>query len=241
MPTRHVVLVHGAWHGAWCWDAVVQELEHRSVPVTAIDLPGHGADHGALTDLHGDAAQVCEHLDRIDGPVVLVGHSYGGAVVTEAGVHPKVEHLVYVAAFNLDADETVMTAAAGDPEAATIDHAGRPDPRDYLEPAGEGATTVTADGARVMLYNTCPADVAEWATKRLSPQSMASFEQTPAAVGWRAHTSTYVVCTHDNIVHPDLQRIIARRATTTVEWPTDHSPFLSHPGLVADLLAGLSR
>ena len=74
-----VVLVHGAWHGAWCWERVVPGLTEQGLTVMALDLPGHGADSGAMADLHGDAARVAEVLDRLDEPAVLVGHSYGGA------------------------------------------------------------------------------------------------------------------------------------------------------------------
>ena len=85
-----VVLVHGAWHGAWCWERVVDGLAAVAIESVAIDLPGHGEDPGPFSDLHGDAARVRSVLDRINRPVVLLGHSYGGAVVTEAGDHPSV-------------------------------------------------------------------------------------------------------------------------------------------------------
>src|SRR5437588_12900158 len=122
-----IVLVHGAWHGAWCWDRVVERLEARGREVVAIDLPGHGDDPGPLTDLHGDADRVRSVLDRLDGDVLLVGHSYGGAVVTEAGTHPAVRRLVYVAAFCLDDGESCAHALADDPDAQAISHEGRPD------------------------------------------------------------------------------------------------------------------
>ena len=83
-----VVLVHGAWHGAWCFDRVIPLLEEAGVPALAVDLPGHGGDEGPFTDLHGDAAYVWATLDGIDGEVVLLGHSYSGAVITEAGGAP---------------------------------------------------------------------------------------------------------------------------------------------------------
>src|ERR1700724_2435336 len=93
--TATVVLIHGAFHGAWCFDRVMPLLSQANVGAVAVDLPGHGHDIGPFTDLHGDASRVCDVLDRIDGEVVLLGHSYGGAVITEAGVHPAVRHLVY--------------------------------------------------------------------------------------------------------------------------------------------------
>jgi pimeloyl-ACP methyl ester carboxylesterase len=80
-----VVLVHGAWHGAWCWGAVQAELDARGVPTLAVDVPGHGASTLPFTDLAGDAAHVANIVARAARPVVLVGHSYGGAVIGEAG------------------------------------------------------------------------------------------------------------------------------------------------------------
>jgi hypothetical protein len=75
--TATVVLVHGAWHGAWCFDRVMPLLREANVPAVAVDLPGHGQDRGPFTDLHGDASRVLAVLDGIDGDVVLLGHSYG--------------------------------------------------------------------------------------------------------------------------------------------------------------------
>ncbi len=83
-----VVLVHGAWHGAWCWAAVQAELDGRGLASLAVDLPGHGASTLPFTDLAGDAAHVADVVARAARPVVLVGHSYGGAVIGEAGAHP---------------------------------------------------------------------------------------------------------------------------------------------------------
>ena len=98
-----VVLVHGAWHGAWCFAALQAELDSRGIPSLAVDLPGHGASTAPLGDLHGDAAALTEVLRTVRGPVVLVGHSYGGAVISQAAIPSNVVHLVYLAAFVLDA------------------------------------------------------------------------------------------------------------------------------------------
>jgi pimeloyl-ACP methyl ester carboxylesterase len=236
-----VLLVHGAWHGAWCWGPVIEALAERDVGAVAVDLPGHGTDPGALTDLHGDAQRVQEALEGLTEPVVLVGHSYGGVVITEAGVHPMVSHLVYLASFNLDEGESAMGVATTESAAAALDHSNRPDVLAHVHAADDGNATIDDEGARILFYNDCPDEVAAWAVGQLGPQPMETLSQTPSAVAWRHRPSTYAVCTADNIVHPDLQRILARRATTVVEWPTGHSPFLSRPDLVADLLAGLAR
>lgn len=243
--SARVVLVHGAWHGAWCWDAVVEGLRAEGITVDAVDLPGHGDDTQPLTDLFGDAARVTAALDALstveDDPVVLVGHSYGGAVITEAGLHPTVAHLVYLAAMDLDEGETMMTAMFDDPRAAALDHSGRPDFGDHMTMLDDGSATIADEGAMALFYNECPPEAAAAAVRRLTPQPLANMGQSPTNVAWRERPSTYVVCTKDNAVHPDLQRILAERCTDTVVWETDHSPFLGRPELVVALLADLAR
>src|SRR5262245_42857940 len=102
MSDASVVLVHGAWHCGSCWDAVMPLPDEGGVEASALDLPGHGNSTEPFGDLHGDADSVRRFLDEGEGPVVLVGHSYGGAVVTDAGTHPRVRHVVYLCAFQLD-------------------------------------------------------------------------------------------------------------------------------------------
>jgi pimeloyl-ACP methyl ester carboxylesterase len=232
-----VLLVHGAWHGAWCWERVISALAERDIRAVAVDLPGHGGDPGPMGDLHGDADRVRQVLDRVDGPVVLVGHSYGGAVITDAGDHPAVAHLVYLCALAIDGDESCMTAAAAGFEAAAISQEGRPDLSAGLVADVDGTTTVEASAAAACLYNDCDEATVAWATARLGPQPLVTLQQTPRAVAWRSKPSTYVVCTDDLTIPPELQRLLAKRCTTSVEWPTSHSPFLSAPDRVADLLA----
>jgi pimeloyl-ACP methyl ester carboxylesterase len=241
VPHKPVLFVHGAWHGAWCWKPVLGALADRAVEAVAVDLPGHGEDMGALTDLHGDAERVRRALDGFDRPGILVGHSYGGVVVTEAGVHPAVAELFYIASFNLDAGESAMSAAVAESEAARLDHSGRPDALSHIRLADDGTSTVEPDGAKVLFYNDCPDDVADWAVARLGRHPMVNLSQTPDAVAWRHRPSTYAVCTLDNIVHPDLQRILARRAGRILEWRSGHSPFLSCPEEVAAAVFEVAR
>ena len=184
--SARVVLVHGAWHGAWCWDGVVEGLRAEGVTADAIDLPGHGDDAMPLTDLYGDAARVTAALDALstveDDPVLLVGHSYGGAVVTEAGVHPSVAHLVYLAALNLDEGETMLEAALDDPRTAGIDHSGRPEAIKVLTMLDDGSAVVSDEGAVAMFYNECPPEVAAGAVARLTPQPLGNMGQSPTRV-----------------------------------------------------------
>jgi len=236
--SRPVVLVHGAWHGAWCWEPVVEGLAAEGIDALAVDLPGHGADTGSFGDLHSDAARVREVLDQQAGrDAVLVGHSYGGAVITEAGGHPAVGRLVFLCALALTASESCVSVAAGDPAAASISHDGRPDLGQAVTPDDDGTITLDPALAAACLYNECDPETAAWAVGRLGPHPLVTLQQTPLSVAWLSKSSTYAVCANDLAIHPGLQRIMAARCTRTVEWESDHSPFLSHPDLVIRLLA----
>lgn len=222
------MLVHGAWHGSWCWERVVDGLTAAGVSAVAVDLPG--------PDLHADIAHVRGALDRVDGPVVLLGHSYGGAVITEAAHHAAVEHLVYLCAFALAEGETCVSAVP----AAGISYEGRPS---LFEGAvvADGAISLDPATASSCLYNRCDDATATWAVARLRPQPEAVFQQPTESPAWRTKPSTYVVCSDDLAVHPERQRIMAARCSSSVEWDADHSPFLSQPDSVVRLLAELAQ
>jgi len=231
-----VVLVPGAWHGAWAWDRVTPLLTAAGVSSVAVDLPGRGPGGGRLGGLHADSAALTLELDRQDS-VVLVGHSYGGAVITEAGDHPAVAHLVYLAGFPIRPDESCAQAAPA--EADELDTRGRTDLGSGFVPGADGTVSLDPAVAKPCLYNDCDETTAQWALERLGPQRLTSLSDSPTRAAWRTRPSTYVVCAADLTVHPDLQRILARRCGSTVEWPTGHSPFLSEPQRVADLLVSI--
>lgn len=220
-PSATAVLVHGLWHDGWCWEGVRAALDERGVASVAVEMP--------LTDLGGDVAVVRSVLDGLDGPAVLVGHSYGGAVVTAAGTHPAVRELVYVAAFQLDEGESVSRVLPGEEFGQTaLGTALRVD---------GGAVAFDPALAAELLYHDVPTAVADAATARLRPVGRALFRAVPAAVAWREVASTFAVCGEDRVVHPSLQRAMAARATSTVEWAAGHCVLLSRPALVADLVA----
>ena len=231
-----VVLVHGACHGAWCWDKVVAGLTARGVPSVAVDLPGHGESREALGDLAVDAAALRATLDGIDRSIVC-GHSYGGAVITEgAAGHPGVEHLVYITAFALAPGESTVAAAVDGSESDPATKLG-----DAMLFAADGTVSFRAPVAVDALYHDCsPTDV-DFALAHLGPQSVSALSGVATRAAWQDIPSTYVVCTEDHAVAPELQRRLAARTTNTVEWPTSHSPFLSRPDLVVDLLAGIAE
>jgi pimeloyl-ACP methyl ester carboxylesterase len=227
-----VVLVHGAWHGAWCWTPVVQRLEAAGVPVVALDLPGHGDDPRPLTDLHGHGDAVRAALDEIDGPVLLVGHSFGGAAISDAGTHPAVRHLVFVSAFPLDTHETVRTNDAKGGAGTVLERA--------IRFEADATMTVDPDLAVEAFYADCDPAAAASSVARLGPEHSAGFGQSPRVAAWRERPSTYVLCTDDRAVMPALQRNLAARCDEVVEIDASHSPFESRPDELTALLVDLA-
>ena len=216
-----IVLTHGAFHGSWCFEPLVAELEARGVTTALVDLP--------LTDLTEDAAAVTAVLDTIDGPVILLGHSYGGAVVTVAGNHPSVERLVYLTALGPDAGELgsggPMTIGEQFLTTMRVDDDGLP----FIDPEF---------AAQVFYPDIDPTEAARWATKLRSGNTGGAVIVEKAA--WRSTPSTYVVCTDDPILLVDGQRAgAARMGADVVEMPGDHSPMVARPAELADILVAL--
>jgi pimeloyl-ACP methyl ester carboxylesterase len=222
-PKATVVLVHGAWHGSWCWQKVTPLLEAHGLAVRTVDLPSVGAAPGAGTDLSADAAVVDAALDGLDGPLVLCGHSYGGMVISRAEAK-GVTRLVYLCAF---------MPAEGQSLVGTGD--GKPQPWIRLLEGGLMLPDPVLTGD--LFYNDCAPEVKEWAKSKIRPQSAATVLEPVAQPSWRRIPSTYVVCTKDMAMLVDIQRsVFAPRASEIVEVSAGHSPFLSQPQAVADLL-----
>jgi pimeloyl-ACP methyl ester carboxylesterase len=215
-----IVLVHGAFADGSCWSKVIPLLEKEGYSVTAVQNP--------LTSFADDVATTKRVVDAQKGPVVLVGHSYGGAVITAtSAATPNVKALVYVAAFAPDAEERIgpllekYPSAIGTalvPDAAgfiTIDRA------KFQEVFAKDVTTVEA---RVMA-----------ATQK--PFKGEIFGHKFAAPGWKNIPSWYLVATEDQAINPDLQRLFARRMNAkTAESKSSHVPFISKPNRVAELI-----
>lgn len=228
-----VVLVHGAWHGAWCWSALQVELDSRGIPSLAIDLPGHGSSIEPLGDLAGDAAAVSALVASIARPIVLVGHSYGGAVISEMATLHNVTHLVYIAAFVTDVGESVISLSASLPQEPTA-----------LSDAiviGDGITTVVADRAHDAFYGNCDPVVTGAHIARLCPQPIATVVQPATNASWRHVPSTYVRCTADAAVALSNQDVMAARCTNVETLDADHSPFASMPAETAEIIARIVR
>ena len=219
-----VVLVHGAWHGSWCWERVVPLLQNRGLAVRAVDLPSVGVAPGVAVDLSADAAAVEAVIREIGGPVVLCGHSYGGMVISRV-VPTNVRRLVYLCAFMPAEGESIVSLGGGQhiPWMRVL----------------EGSLTIPDMAqADATFYGDCDAQVRERAKSRLRVQSGAPFKEPVLSPSWRKVPSTYVVCANDMAILANVQRsLFAPRATEVVELNTSHSPFYSSPETVADILA----
>ncbi len=231
-----VLLVHGAWHGSWSWAAVQAELDRRGVPSLAVELPGHGVSAAPLGDLHGDARCVVDAIDRIGHDVVLVGHSYGGAVIGQAAMWTeRIHHMVYVAAFVLDEGDSmrhigVLDGVPEEPPSLLGDARSRLGDVLLLDPVA----------AIPALYGCAPPAVQDAAVARLDPQPVASFVQTVTGSGWNRFSTTYVRCTGDRCVPLTHQDAMAARCSAVHTLHTDHSPMLSAPGDLANIIAALA-
>ena len=217
---RVAVLVHGAWHGAWCWDRVAEELTARDVGVVAPELP--------LTGLADDTAAVRAAIESAGDNIVVCAHSYGGLVVSGAAKDMAgVRHIVYLAAF--------MTEEGEGPVALIASH-----PSSLLEALQTSDDGISVDPARAkdVFYGDSDDDVAAASAARLRPMPADSADAvTPPDPAWMtAPATTYLVAGADQAVAPDLQRRMATHATEVIEWPVDHSPFLTRPGEIADLI-----
>lgn len=218
--TASLLLVHGAWHGSWCWEPLRDALGD-DVRVHTVDLPSVGDDPAALGDLYADAAAVRDALGEVDGAVVVLGHSYGGAVVTEAvTAGSRVAHLVYLCAFQLDVGDSLLGSVGGQAPP-------------WWE-VGERAIGVTDPEA--VFYNGVPDEVTRDSVARIGLQSRASVEQPLSNAGWRHVPSTYVVCEEDRAIPVFAQEAMSSRAGEVLRLPSGHSPFLSHPAELAALL-----
>ncbi len=229
-----VVLVHGAFHGAWCWSFVEKGLVERGVETRAVDLPGHGQSPLPLCGLREDAAAVGRVLRDCAGPIVLCGHSYGGAVITEA-VEPgmPVAELVYLAAVVPDVGESFET---GVPEMIEA-----PIASSLVAGRAEGSFEVDPERAGEIFYHDCDAALAAWAVSQLGPHGLDTLQARVTRAPWRELPSTYVVCEEDRTLAVAAQRRAAARCSRALAWRTGHSPMLSRPELLVALLVELAH
>ena len=226
IPT--VVLVHGGFADASFWGSVITELQADGLPVLAPPNPLRGLAH--------DAEYIASFVNQIDGPVLLVGHSYGGAVISVAGAStPNAIGLVYVAAFALDEGESFAEIFARFGETPLV---GAVRPGRYPLPNGEMAVelTIAPELYREAFAADLPTEITEVLAVSQRPFA-AIFEDRAAAAAWKALPAWAVVATADKAIPPEAERHMARRAgAEPIEVDASHSIALSQPKAVADLI-----
>jgi pimeloyl-ACP methyl ester carboxylesterase len=222
-------LVHGAWHGAWCWERLIPELERRGQRAITVDLPATDPNAGSA----GYAEVVLEVLDDADDDVVLVGHSFAGLTIPYVAAIRPVRELVYLCAllplpgksFGQQAEEEPILAP--DFGAKQIAHE-------------DGSSSWPEDAAVDAFFHDCPPPMARSAAQRLRAQAWRVSNEVTPLREWPSVRSRYILATGDRAVRPEWSRSAARRrlGLTAVEIPGGHSPFFSRPSALADLLVG---
>ncbi|MER6314279.1 alpha/beta hydrolase [Streptomyces sp. NPDC001581] len=216
-----IVLVHGFWGGAAHWANVIVELNKRG-------FTGLHAVENPLTSLADDAERTRRMVRQIDGPVLLVGHSYGGAVITEAGDLPNVVGLVYIAAFAPDAGESPGQISQEMPPAAFAN----------IAPDSDGYLWIKQDTFHESFcQDLSPAEALVMAVTQKAPLG-STFGDTVTVPAWRTKPTWYQVSTQDRMIHPDNERRMAQRMNprAIVELDAGHASLASQPGPVVDLI-----
>jgi pimeloyl-ACP methyl ester carboxylesterase len=222
-PAKNVVLVHGAFADGSGWKPVADILTKDGYKVSIVQPP--------MTSLEDDVAATKRILDRLDGPIILVGHSYGGAIITEAGNDPKVTALVYVAAFAPDAGEVLGGLLAKTPPAST----GIAPSKDgflFLDPA-----VYAADFAGDL-----PKAEADFMALSQVPVAGKAFGTAITTPAWKDKPTYAIVATQDRMINPELERSMYQRAKAHVtEIKSSHVVFLSQPQAVANVIEEAAR
>ena len=214
---KSVVLVHGAFADGSGWKPVADVLRHDGFTVYVVQEPE--------TTFEADVAATRLVLDR-SGPCVLVGHSYGGMIITEAGVHPSVKSLVYVAAFQPDVGESAAELNGKKPAAANS-----------IVPVGGGYLQVKPESFPEDFAADVSRPLARFMAISQVPISVEAFGAKATAAAWPKKSSYAVVAQQDRMINPDLERFMTNRAKSeTIELPGSHAIFLSHPKEVAALI-----
>ncbi len=223
-------LVHGAWHGAWCWYRLIPALESRGHGVIAMDLPGD--DPTATFDTYANV--VADELEAAEGDVVVVGHSLAGLTIPLVPARQRVSRLVYLCALVPMPGASFMDQLATEHNMLDLGYVAG-----LGEPDAEGRRGWVDEGlARHFMYADCDSPTTEEALERLRPQAQSPYVQPCSLDAFPAEPSTYILCNADRLVNPAWSRSIARKRldADVVELPGSHSPFLSRPAELASIL-----
>ncbi|SEG99739.1 Pimeloyl-ACP methyl ester carboxylesterase [Nonomuraea solani] len=217
---RNIVLVHGGFVDGSGWQGVYDELTRDGLRVHVVQNP--------TLSLEDDAAVSRRVLDGLDGPAVLVGHSYGGAVISEAGTHPNVAALAYIAAFAPDKGESVNTLIADPPPGAPVPP---------ILPPVDGFLLLDRDKFHGSFAADLPAQTAAFMADAQVPWGVDALSGAVTEPAWRHKPSWYLVATEDRMIPPPDQHMMAERSgATVVEAVGSHAVYVSQPATVADLI-----
>jgi pimeloyl-ACP methyl ester carboxylesterase len=221
-----LIFVHGACvrDAAWWWAEMTQPLADHGISSVAVPLPSCGETVGELGDLYADVEACREAVSAAEGPVVLLGHSYGGMVITEAGADDRVTQLLYLTSVMPDAGQSQAELTGSEPAP-------------WLQPADDNTIGVDPEMIREFFLQDCDEATTNQALRRLTRQSLTPFTQAPREIAWRQKPATYIVCTEDLATAPDVQRRRVKGQTRVVEFSAGHHPFLSRPDDFAQSLA----
>jgi pimeloyl-ACP methyl ester carboxylesterase len=219
MPAKpSIVFAHGLWADGSCYSKVIPALQADGHQVMSVQ--------NSLDTLEGDVAAVTRALGRVSSPAILVGHSYGGTVITAAGTDDRVAGLVYIAALAPDEDETSQSLQEQFPVTDVFSHIEIADGRVWLLPSGIGCFAGDLSEQEQRLV---------WATQGVPDADL--FNQKLGGTAWRMKPSWYIVANNDRTVHPDLERFAAKRmGAHTYDVDSSHVAMLSHPDLVLDVI-----
>src|SRR6202167_4045560 len=224
MPAKpSIVFAHGLWADGSCYSKVIPALEADGHQVVSAQ--------NSLDTLAGDVATVRRTLGRVSSPAILVGHSYGGAVITAAGIDDRVAGLVYIAALAPDETETSEGQQAKFPTTDAFGQIEVADGRIWLLPSGIGCFAGDLPEEEQKLV---------WATQGVPDADL--FNQKLPGTAWRTKPSWYVVANNDKTVNPDLERFVAKRmGAHTYDVDSSHVPMLSHPDFVLDVIRDAAK
>ena len=213
---KSIMLIHGAWHGSWCWDFVEKGLINEGVETHSINLP--------FTGVEDDIASVSNAIDEIDNQVILLGHSYGGIVISGAAEAKRnVDQLIYLSAILLKAGESMQLSGS----------------KIQIDVDENLISSVKKSAAIQAFYADVDPNLAEASIELLRPFPIVAGSKG-IGEAWREKHSTYIICREDEAIPPELQYDMAKKADKIIEWECGHSPFLSKPKLVIDFLLDLA-
>jgi len=222
---RNIILVHGAFVDGSGWADVYKALKKEGYAVLIVQNP--------TVSLTEDVAATKRAIAALEGPVILVGHSYGGVVITEAGNDPKVAGLVYIAAFALDKGESVSSLLKDPPPGASVPP---------ILPPEDGFLMLDKQKFAAAFAGDVDPEVASFMADSQVPWGLDALGAAITQAAWRAKPSWYLVTTEDYMIPPDAQRMMSKRAgSTVVEVKSSHSVFLSQPQAVARLIGQAAK